>query len=169
MFDDVYGTNPDGSPSLDLNGERRLMTDGHGLLALNLACLVPPVIGGLQARWGSRLPERLEVDEAGEQKAPLGTQMRLFCQGSVSKGVLQTHALLPSGLIVLLRSQVKVQPSAECAAARNGFCRFEVCQTSEKAVCARLNHFLVPSLGCTRVALNQGGSALWDQSHRMPF
>ena len=51
----------------------------------------------------------------GEGSAPLATQMRLFREGDLSKGLLTCVAALPAGMIVLRRSSmVKVDTRGTC-------------------------------------------------------
>lgn len=109
LVDDVPATYtaPDGTcqPVLDAQGKPRIMTDGCGLIAQNLAALLPPVCDGLKDLCGGGGPCSLASDLAA-----LGYQMRLYVHGYVAKGMLMTSHSLPPNVIVLTASQVKVEP-----------------------------------------------------------
>eukprot|EP00966_Prymnesium_polylepis_P015858 366377-Prymnesium_polylepis.1 len=111
VCDDLVGILPDGRPSLDADGEPRLMSDGAGFISLDLAQVIPAVVGG-----------RLMSDaDHGDISAPLITQMRFWLEGLLAKGTLLTCSTLPSGVIVLRGgSMVKVDDGEEGAVGQGG-------------------------------------------------
>ena len=116
------------------------MSDGAGYISLDLARQVPRILNGLRldappplaacaSKGGAGGPGG-ESGEGGaggeggvggvggaggaaaegEGSAPLATQMRLFREGDLSKGLLTSVPSLPTGMIVLRRSSmVKVR------------------------------------------------------------
>lgn len=144
LVNDVYGTAADGTAARDSAGKKRLMTDGAGLISPDLARLIPPVTSG-----------RLRRDEPSS--GPLLTQIRLWFNGLVAKGMLLLDATLPPGVCVLRDSMVKVTPRAEYAgerrtinkAKKDDLCKqaFEVLRTSNEPGQGRLTPQLVPLLG----------------------
>ena len=167
VCDDIIGALPTGAPSVDANGEPRLMSDGAGLISLDLARQIPPVVSG-------RLLVGDDADADGS--APLITQLRLWLSGLLAKGTLCACAGLPTGVIVLRRaSMVKVGGVADSSVAaargargaapplsmeRTGFSRFEVCETSERATSGRLSAALIEILA--EGARRAGGQAGWE-------
>ena len=77
-----------------------VMTDGAGLIASNLAAMLPNV------SEGALLPGD------GGGLSPLGCQGRVYAHGTLAKGTLLACRSLPPGVIVLTSSQIKVEASA---------------------------------------------------------
>ena len=173
VCDDVVGVLPNGQPALDVDGEPRLMTDGAGLISLDLARRIPAVASG-------KLVSDADHDASS---APLVTQLRLWLEGMLAKGTLCACSTLPDGVIVLRRgSMIKVDvdagggegPSAASvstepppphrspsAILRAGFSRFEVCESSERpGKKARLNAQLIQILA--EGARCAGGQPGWE-------
>jgi hypothetical protein len=97
VVEDVYGRNADRSIAYAPSGKPNLMSDGNGLISLNLATMIPEVSGG----------RRVGGDE--DEHAPLACQGRLFCNGAIAKGVWTTQPALPDGyLLVNKTSMLKV-------------------------------------------------------------
>jgi hypothetical protein len=91
LIADVYGRRTDGTFSADAAGKKRLMTDGCGLISLNLAKRIPPIKGGRIV--GSA--------DSAARGAPLSCQCRLWHEGWVFKMVLLVDATLPDDHLVL--------------------------------------------------------------------
>lgn len=95
-----------GEPARDpATGKVRVMTDGDGLIAADLARLVPPARSG-RACTAAR-PAR-SGGGGGGKGAPVWMQVRLWWEGFVAKGGLSLDATLPDGVIILRDSQIKV-------------------------------------------------------------
>ena len=174
VCDDLVGALPSGEVARDADGEPRLMSDGAGLISLDLARRIPAVVSG----------RRVSDAEHDASSAPLVTQLRLWLEGMLAKGTLCACGTLPSGVIVLRRgSMVKVDcggatgsaepaggleavappsphDSLPSARLRAGFCRFEVCETSERAASARLSASLIEILADG--ARRAGGPSGWE-------
>ena len=156
VCEDVYGTLPNGQAALDADGEPRLMTDGAGLISLDLARRIPAVVSG----------KRVSDADNDASSAPLVTQLRLWLEGMLAKGTLCACSTLPSGVIVLRRgSMVKVScRGGESARLRAGFSRFEVCETSERSASARLSTALIEILA--KGARRAFGESGWEDLAR---
>jgi hypothetical protein len=111
LVDDVRGS------GLDAKGKPAVMTDGNGLISINLAATFPCVSSGQR------------VSDAGG--APLVTQFRNWIYGSMDKGTVTTDARLPDGYIIMRQSMRKVHGSQHCIAQQHGINRFEINNTSE--------------------------------------
>lgn len=133
LVDDIRG---DALP----NNRRAVMSDGAGRISHSLTQHIPECLSGRQ------------VAPAADGRAPLLSQVRVWHEGYVAKGMLMADATLPDGLIVLRDSMVKVNPGLGFCLTkpRNGVpesSAFEVCRTSsERTVEARLTPQLVPLL-----------------------
>ena len=108
---------------LDPCGDRRCLTDGCGLIALDLARRVPFCTNGHAKRAN---------DGGGEIEPTLAMQVRLWYQGSLAKGMLVTSAQLPAGVIVLRPSMIKV-----VGRAATDFSALEVIRTSDTSGVAK--------------------------------
>ena len=95
--DDIYGVEPDGRWSADPSGKRRLMTDGAGMISLDLV---------QQMKEGEMAEEWCQMGGV-----PAVLQVRLWYLGFGGKGTLLTTARLPPRTILVRRSQVKVEGS----------------------------------------------------------
>jgi hypothetical protein len=80
-----------------------IMTDGAGLISLNLAKALPSVSEGLPSEGGT---DAFGGGSAGDGLAALGTQMRLYAHGGLAKGMLLTSRSLPRNVVILTASQV---------------------------------------------------------------
>ena len=117
---------------LDPCGDRRCLTDGCGLIALDLARRVPFCTNGHAKRAN---------DGGGEIEPTLAMQVRLWYQGSLAKGMLVTSAQLPAGVIVLRPSMIKV-----VGRAATDFSALEVIRTSDTSGVAKSGKVLVSLL-----------------------
>lgn len=140
----------------------RIMTDGSGLISVNLAAQLPSVAEGVL------LPDANdEVDSSSwlassshTPLAPLGTQLRLYALGYLAKGTLVACHSLPGNVIVLTNSQVKVEPKGAAdpvlAAARQHLFALEIIdQTREHK--PRLNAQIIPILEAASGAADSAG------------
>ena len=142
-----------------LGSDGRVMTDGAGLISLDLAVHIPPIAGG---------QERESLEGGGQWtrglSAPCITQMRAWLRGYLAKGTLTTAAQLRGQVIVLRREMVKVTPStaptimsdadgAEVEVDEVGelhrLCKILACGTFERSGPCRSNNSLISLLeGC---------------------
>ena len=125
----------------DIKGDTgKVMTDGGGLISLELAQHIEPIQGG---------SKRLALEDRAQEhrSAPLVTQIRAWLQGYLAKGTLTTAAQLQGQLIVLRREMVKVQP-AEVRACEgyHRVCKILACNTFERASQCKSNQSLVALL-----------------------
>jgi hypothetical protein len=125
----------------DIKGDTgKVMTDGGGLISLELAKHIEPIQGG---------SKRLALDDGVKKQtsAPLVTQIRAWLQGYLAKGTLTTAAQLQGQLIVLRREMVKVQPAEVRAGERyHRVCKILACNTFERALQCKSNPSLVALL-----------------------
>ena len=161
------------------------MTDGAGMISLDLAEKIPPIHGGC-VRDGSM---------AMEDSAPLVTQVRAWlvtssvtsphfhifsvtmpppfvCPiqvrawllGSLSKGTLTTVSRLPERVMILRNSMVKIEPAATDACQTT---HMLVCNTSEGRKHARLNANLIMLLdhGANQKDQREGGNMNRQRLH----
>ena len=117
------------------------MTDGCGLISLDLVENCPEIVSG---------SIRSEQDEA-----PALLQHRLLVEGCVFKGVLNTCATLPTGIVLQRNSMLKVPSDAlevlgeagrASSAKWQGFASFSVNSTFDAngyGEGARLNPYLI--------------------------
>ena len=122
LVDDIPAVDPrTGQPAIGADGKVRIMTDGDGLIALDLARRVPAAHAG-------RLRGRPSVDRSGLGTgggdvgggAPAWMQVRLWWRGYVAKGGLSLDSTLPSGVIVLRDSMIKVSARSDSHVRRAG-------------------------------------------------
>ena len=120
-IDDIVGRLPSGQPSYDPTGDAYLLSDGNGLIALNLAEEITTLL-----KW---------------HNVPLLTQIRGWWHGSVSKGVLSTSSLLPRNVIVVRASQIKVDASTGASISTKPSLEVNGCQRQPSE--AKFTPFLV--------------------------
>ena len=116
---------------LDPCGDRRCLTDGCGLIALDLARRVPFCTNGHAKRAN---------DGGGERAPTLAMQVRLVSR-EPGQGMLVTSAQLPAGVIVLRPSMIKV-----VGRAATDFSALEVIRTSDTSKVAKSGKVLVSLL-----------------------
>ena len=119
LVDDLKG-------GLDPTGAPYVLTDGVGLVAVNLAEEIKEALN-----WAY---------------TPLHTQMRLWCKSSVSKGVLMTSSALPKDVIIIRNSQIKVDPFKEGVSASLTKPSLEVVTCQKQPNAAKFSPFLIPIL-----------------------
>ena len=145
VCDDIRGRNGDGSVATDVNGEERIMTDGAGMISLNLAKLIPPILNGQRTKSAAT--------HDGDS-APCLAQVRAWLRGYLFKGLLLTVPSLPNDTIVFPRqSMMKVAPPEDERSdsrhdvAKHPTARILVCATSERpASRTKLTQNLIPLL-----------------------
>ena len=158
LVDDVAGRMADGSDALDSGGKRRIMTDGDGLISLDLASQIPSIHSGRLRTDSTRREAGAGggVDDGRAGRAPLWLQVRLWWRRFVAKGGLSLDATLPDGIVVLRDSMVKVNArdaaqavkytGRQARSAARPSQAFEVLRTSNTASVGRLSPQLVPIL-----------------------
>lgn len=130
---DKHGVEPDGlSPALDANGDKHIMTDGAGMISVDL---VEELI-----MW--ELDRRPLPDSRKWREAPLVMQIRLWYD-ALAKGTLTTSACLPKRTIVVRRSMVKVEGASGNLESRGSL---EINGAQGKPNEAASSQFLVPLL-----------------------